>query len=375
MKKFAFLMGFSLSAVLLFSGCGDSDQTSSQGALGSSTFPTGLSGQIIDEGGQAQAGGRVIANERTSDAKVEGVSGSDGRFQLSLPAGVYDVGIDRAGDSSTATCFYGPVSVASFTNQDLILRSARGRAAHEVWGQLYLTPGVPAASRKINLRSGHFADPEAPEAVSGVTSGQGSFSLLLSSEQELGLDLEVFNGAGQFDEFIDIGKLSKPCYLEFSTELPVAANRLRSDQADIDSEVVQAQASPPDGFQLFNHLESKPDPMGGPAELLLTQGLLPVSSYTYQIFDGIMTPAIQQQFDTYRGLVASGPLRVDKNGSWWWTYAVNIKPDQKSYWQFEDQTGDDYSLSVYITSYWHKVSYNSSKPEIQGVATLDPTQN
>lgn len=329
-----------------------------------------LRGRIVNEQGEGQSGVRLIANERTSDAKIETISGPGGQYQLSLPAGVYDVGLDRPGDAQTATCFYGPLT-PDLPVSDLVLHSSNGQPAGTVSGKLWLRPGVPASNRKVSLRSAHLTGPQTPLSLTTTTAFDGTFRQVLSSQKEIGVDVEVFDSLQNFDEFIEIGKLSKPAYVEFFTELPVATNRLRSDETDAPERLdLAAKAGE---FTLFDKLDTRPDPQGGPGYLVFSQGLLPVSKTQYTFFDGIITPPVALQFNKYRGLVASGPIRVDRNGSWWWTYAVNIKPDSRSYWLFEDETTDQYSLSVYLTSSWHKVSYNSDKPNIQGIATLDPT--
>ena len=374
-------------AAFWFTGCGSGDVNVS--SFSSSGNPASgdvrVSGRVVSEGGSGLPGVRLIANERTSDAKVETVSGPDGSFDVSLPAGVYDIGMDRTGDSQTATCFYGPIPLVSDLRRDLVLRSSNGKAAGTVFGKLLLQPGVPAANRRFNLRSGHLSGANTPQSQSFSTAADGSFEQVLSSEEELGLDIEVFDGQGVFDEFIDIGKLKKPAYVEFATELPLAANRLRSDESD--PPLPTPVSSKAGDFTPFNSLQSVPDPTNGPNLLVFRDGLLPVDGVERHFFDGandqqtgvatgLMTQAVALQFNAYRGYAVSGLIKIAKNGSWWWTYGINVNPDSSSYFEFEDQTTDVYKLHVFVSGlYWHKVSYNSSQPDIQGMATVDPLSN
>ena len=368
MKK-QHLLGLLIAACLLY-GCGSSDSFEFTD-LGLPPTEHVLSGRVVGESGDAIAGVRLIANERTTDAKFETTSGTDGRYQVQLPTGVYDIGLDLPGDTQTSTCFYGPVNVDRGQQSDLVLRQSGGQPDAFVSGRLWLTPGVPAASRRVVLRSGHLPGPETSPTVETVTDLDGSFSLLLSSEEELGVDLEFFDAQGDFDQFIDFGKLSKPVYLEFMTDLPVARNQVRSDEGQESPSAGAEVLAQQNTFTLFSTLQSIVDP-GAPQfgrYLLFRDGVLPVDKQNRNFFTEIVTPAVNTEFQQYKDLVVdSGQIRVDSNGSWWWKYAVNIKADGRSYWQFEDETGDAYSLSIILTSRWHKVSYNSSKPNIVGLA-------
>lgn len=68
-----------------------------------------------------------------------------------------------------------------------------------------------------------------------------------------------------------------------------------------------------------------------------------------------------------RDLVVAGG-----NGSWWYDFAVNVY-DQDNFdnllWKFNDVSGDYYLLTMhspgaYPSPRWHKVSYNSGRPDI-----------
>lgn len=96
-----------LAVMVALAGCGSSSSDSGQAAP---TPPAGaISGRVVTEQGQGQSGVQVVVHERTTNAKTETVSDSDGRFRLDVPTGTYDLGLDRNGDMQTATCHYGPI--------------------------------------------------------------------------------------------------------------------------------------------------------------------------------------------------------------------------------------------------------------------------
>ena len=129
MKK---LLGCALA--LFVSGCGSSTDFVVQNSAPNSASST-LSSLVTDPQGAAAQGVRVIAQERSSGRQFEGVTAPDGTILLSLPAGVYDVGLDREGDSSSATCFYGPVIVEGPVQRSFVLQSSGGLPAGRVFGQ------------------------------------------------------------------------------------------------------------------------------------------------------------------------------------------------------------------------------------------------
>lgn len=157
----------------------------------------------------------------------------------------------------------------------------------------------------------------------------------------------MYDAAGQFDEFIDIGKLSKPVYVEFLTELPVAANSVRSDEGQeipssqpLASTGVLAQGGTLTRFDTLESIVAPDDPEHG-RYLTFKNGLLPVDKQNHIYFDDIATPKVITEFQPYQDKVTdAGFIRVDTNGSWWWKYAVNVKADSASYWTFQDETGD-----------------------------------
>ena len=361
-----------LSAFLV--GCGGSASTAGFGSSpnGSSPGQPSLSGRVLNESGLPLAQVRLVAHERTSNAKFQGVSGADGTFNLPVDAGVYDLGLDLAADPGKATCFYGPYD----TNEgarDFILHEAGARAKGAVFGKIWLTPGVPANQRRLNLRHGFLhKQKDLPVPVPGRTLADGSFELLASSENELGLDLEVYDAQDQMDEFVDVGKLEKPLYAEFVTEQSPQENRFRSTA----SELTGSQASKPAAETPTLKQFDLTDYGFFTQSWTMVNGLLPVDKTNHYLRDLVHNGLPHVYEDQINGVafdeLYETQIRVDTNGMWWWTYAVNIRfkdGDTDGHLVFTDVTLDDYSLWVIaaesiLSPEWHKVSYNSRFPSL-----------
>ncbi len=201
---------------LILAGCGDSSSAISPptNVAGSS-----LTGVVKGEDGAPLSGVQLVAMERVSHETRKATSEADGTFTLLLAGGVYDVGLDAEDDPTTATCFYGPLSVTGQQSHNFVVRNAGDRPAGQVFGRILSQDGLPAANRSISLRPGFAknADVSLREAVlSSTTEADGSFQMELPFAADAGLDLELNNDDGTLDEFIDFGKKAKPCYLEIS---------------------------------------------------------------------------------------------------------------------------------------------------------------
>ena len=119
------------------------------GALSTTPEPPGLSGRVLSEAGTPLEGVQVVVHERTTNRRTRQVSDADGSFVLALEPGVYDLGLDLEGAPEAATSFYGPIAVTSAVRRDFVLHSVEGRGADQVFGKIWLRPGVPAANRQV----------------------------------------------------------------------------------------------------------------------------------------------------------------------------------------------------------------------------------
>jgi len=342
---------------------------------------TTFQGKVVSPTGTPLPAVQVVVHERITHARVEAMTGPDGLFNLELSPGVYDLGLDRAGDSQSATCFYGPLVNPSTASGIFVLQSAQGLPAGQVFGKIWRTPGVPAVNRSLTLRPGvrHSGRGPVPASQSSQTAGDGSFVFQLGSNEEISLDIEVSEETGGLDEWIDVAKRRKPCYVELAVEQSEVENLLRCNESELNDTPATPKprthnlsaglTSAPDGVIRFESQVDDRDP-----EVLfaiLIRGLLPVSKTVYNISDIAELSAFGFAWQAEGDLFRATSIKVDNNGSWWWKYAVNIFPKSSeagsSYWTFTDQSPDSYALSVFRYARWHKVSYNSAAPNIQEI--------
>jgi len=347
----------------LLVGCGSSTDFQQAGGLVLPANLTTLTGRVVNESGSGLSGVRVVVHERTSNAKHEGVSNSDGTFRFNLLSGVYDLGLDREGDPFTATCFYGPVETGAEA-KNFVLRSANGRTNEKVFGKIWLRDGVPAAQRQVNLVSAHGKGvTDKPADIGGRTDADGSFELSLDSDNERAMDLEIYDGSDRLHETVDFGKLTKPCYVEIATEQTPTKNLLRAGQSELAG--VQATSSDPTGVEKFAYRQFKAPDQTDDDSFEMTGGLLPVDNTVYRMIDLVSNPD-----DAGRLTLGVQPqqIRVAADGMWWWKYAVHIGYPGAGDYSFTDQTADTYSLWISsitpIPINWHKVSYNSKSPAV-----------
>lgn len=210
----------SLVAGLWLVGCGaeGGESGSAFSSGGSVPIQSTISGRVISERGTPEAGVRVIVHARTNNARSEAISAADGTFLLPVTAGVYDIMLNREGDSQSASCYFGPVEPAG-SSRDFILHASNGRPVNSIFGKLSLTDGVPAVNRKVNLNVANALNEKSlPLSASGRTQSDGSFDLTIATENLAGVDLEIFDGSENLDEFADFSFLQKPVYLEFVSE-------------------------------------------------------------------------------------------------------------------------------------------------------------
>jgi len=372
-----------LVASLIVAGCGSNASVQDFSGVPQSSGATApqLLALVRSAQGAPVGGVRVVAQDRTTSWQVEGISGADGSVFLDLPAGAYDVGLDNEGDLGTATCFYGPVVVTGKTQREFILRSSEGRPPGQIFGELSLTPGVKTALRQLTVRPG--AAKNLPAGVDGksplttTTDAQGRFALTLPAGSEFALDLDVFDGANQLDEFIDISKREKPCYVEFTTEEIPVENALRCNQAPVapTSKAAGLAGAAKPVNQKFTRCFIDPPNNG---TMVMDGGNLPPGGDQSLLRDLVPSIPSDSNFSKLIGLMSNPEgtdcsIRVDTDHAWYWgTYAVHVNPDRASNFVFFDDTGDQYSLwisDVFPTRLgaWHRVSYNSSKPSINKV--------
>lgn len=367
-----------LVAIALW-GCGSSENS----ALVSGTdtlAPTLLNARLVDENGLGLENVDVVAHERTTNLKYTATTGVTGAFTLQTPAGVYDVGFNSS-DPSKATCFYGPVTTPMSGSKSFVLHEGGGRSAGAFFGRLWLGSGVPAGFKRIVLRPSLVhsgSNGQLPTPLDLQTAADGSFEASLSSGQSVSLDFEIYNDTG-LDQWVDVASLGKPCYVEFATQVSPVKNRLRASESDGPgyriSSRAQFESVRPKLVTTFNAVGQKDmNALAYQDSATLTGGLLTVDlldlNNTVNIY--LIRDLIATGIDQVEPRLREFPITVDNDGSWWWKYAVNIKrygSVEGTHWDFTDETGDTYGLTIFSSSVlgsdaWHKVSYNSKKPNI-----------
>lgn len=366
-RKIAFLLG------LLISGCGGSGESGLEtGPTQGTGSTTSLTGKVTSEGGAPIGGVRVVVHERISNAKFIGESADDGSFTLYVPAGVYDLGLDKENDSTTATCFYGPLDTAGTLPSTYILRSSGGRSADRVFGKLWLQPGNPAPSRKLTLVADHgHGRRRRPANVTARTQADGSFELTLPVTDELGLNLEIYDGSELLDEFVDFGKLEKPAYLELASEQSPVENVLRIGQT-----LPTGAAGPADnvGGEVHNFNFNESQRRG----FVMDNGRIPVDNTTRKVYDLLQNPDYGAT-----NLFKLGPqpsqIRLASDGFWFWRYAIHVGYLPSGQYYFTDESPDIYSLWISSGTIfpldWHKVSFNSKAPRIVRIEKEDDSDD
>lgn len=366
MKKF---VGLVLGLMLV--GCGgsgdaslDNPQLNPGGGQSS-----GLSGQVLSQSGAPLDGVRMILQNRATRQDTEVVSGAGGRFSVQLGSGVYDVGLDLEGDPTTATAFYGPVAVGPGGQRDFVLPQSAGRPVGQVFGTIFTQQGTAAGNRRVDVTPGFIAksDPVSGSgaAQSTITDAQGRFSADLGSGAEFGLDIDVFDAQGALDEFVDVGKLQKPLYVEFAVEQSEVENLLRANESSLDGQGIAGSVAAQAAIQKFNNSAFQG------AQLVLSDGNVPPDTGKNLLKDLTNGTLDDSNFDKLIGLFDRTHMLVSNKGFLWWKHSVNVDPDTGSDWYFRDATGDEYSVLIFNaqgSGAYHWVSYNSSNPSIVRVA-------
>ena len=364
-----------IGALLALAGCGASENPITPQGQTASDSLSFLSGSVRGQRGEPLVGVRMVAMERTTGEQAEVVTRADGSFYLVVPRGVYDVALDHEGDLRTATAFYGPVVVTTGVDQEFALPDAIGHSSREVFGKVSLESGLPAANRALTSRPGFIASARQnsplPGVQSAITSADGSFSMLLDSEKEIALDLEVADAKGELFEWLDMAKREgKPCYVELVTGGSTARNVLRcfeaEDPTELSSDVV-LQAANPVTISPFTYSSFTIDQKNG---ALLQYGELPIGTEKDHITDIVSNPPNPNDVDDSINQLFQSSIKVLKKKWLWYDYSIYIKVPNEllgpgdNLWSFTDRTRDSYLLYIYTTLWSHRVSYNSDDPNI-----------
>ncbi|MBN9417427.1 MAG: carboxypeptidase regulatory-like domain-containing protein [Candidatus Eremiobacteraeota bacterium] len=346
-----------LACALYIFGCGSSDSSQGFGqANGSNGNAVTLSGRAVDENGSPLQGIAIKAQDRTSGQEFAIVSNSDGSFQISAPGGVYDVVLDRAGDSQVATSYYGPIVPNSGTTRDFVLHNRGGRANDAIYGKIELTPGSAAAGRQLNFNPGsarNYQGSVLPDSLTKVTTqADGRFEASLGHADEVALDLEIPDAGGALDEWIRIEKLNKPAYVEVATEQSDVENVLRANEnppslASTSNTGVKSGAV--SNLGLFTPFQLSLESDGG---VKLSNGDLtlffPLTGYTIPLL--VTNPATFFNTD-FQSDIQTSVVELTPSGAWsrliGYEGRINITNSIKSNWTFRaDGVNKNYLIKV-----------------------------
>jgi len=359
----------------LLAGCGSGQEVGYQGGPAAPvTLPAAsaarFSGKVLDPSGVGQSGVLMQFEERTTNARVELVTGADGTYSAELPSGVYDVGLEQAGVLTTATCYYGPVIVGGAGQRDFTLRSAAGHGPTEVFGTLSVRPGTHYANQRLVISPGSSRNEGVPEASETITDARGAFNVEVGGQ--LDLDLDVFESDGSPDQHLDVIKFSdKPCYVEFVTDGSSVENRLRCTEVDGPTEIAARVRKKGVDQQFFAHAD------------FLDDGLLTHdTSFAPFPCKSIIRPETLGNLEEFmkERLINEEPTRhlvpamALQSGGIFFKYSILVRNDVGSNWTFYDQSGDSYSLAYINTLIWHEVAYNSQRPYIHKITLGRPAR-
>lgn len=385
--------GIGLLVAAMLTACGGGDGMTAN-------TPATLSGRVTDaSSGAAVADAKVIAMDRVTHRKYTATTDINGRYDMPLPQGHYDVASDDATEQDAA--FVGLLSLkpGASVKQDFSLPDGDPGV---ISGTVLLPNGQAAAGYSLVLS---YNQANADDVLETVTDARGQFSLKLG-EQHL-FDLDIFDPKGQFVEFIDMHKLDGHLHATIRLGETAQQNRYRHDQTPhplVASSAGVAIAASDDGDFPFKQaildgeynvvfwggrLTSKTTGMAGTWYSPKTSGAVDANTATSDANDDLPDDWFMRVDTTAAGKTADevwqtvtsrvhvqdrGQPRlgvfVGDNGSWYYDHAVNINITDKGWnafkawdWHFEDETGDAYTLTIRASG-WHNVSYDSEKPSI-----------
>jgi len=295
---FVFII-LSLSFVI---GCADDEGD------GGDASSIGITGIVRGSDGVTLDSVRVMAMERTTNEEYESVTDEDGRYVLSVPDGVYDIGFEI---DDYATSYYGPVFVPTGGEKNVTLQRTDGLDNALLSGRVYDMDGAASADAQVYMFS-NVASPEETNAASAVTDENGYFAMSVNGEMSLDLDFETSTGLA---EFVDIVKLDKPCHVEVTLGSGVENTR-RHDESEetltLSEQMFTEALSPkakginwPFKMSYSNELDYSFIKLYG--DFLMTEGQLAVGGGSLRVKD----------------VVGGLPIYLGKNGDWWYDYAVN----------------------------------------------------
>lgn len=380
--------GFSVSkkiylailAASVLQGCGD-DSSEQFVATGGSSAPvlSRVQGYVTGPDGSPLVNAQVRVEERTTHFDGRALTDSNGLYTLSLPPGVYDVSVDGAG--SEANSFFGPIEVQGDIESHFNLLTADPRPGL-VAGQISVTPGQPAAGRRLRLvavtATSH--DPlvaaEVPEDIEVTTDAEGRFEADFGTVQEVAFDIEIFEADGSLDEHVNVVKPSGPLQVSLSVDQSPVENVLRAGEWDGETLETFRLDPPPlarfqysadigffvNDYRLSNGLVPHDDKFRPWSDYIGRQAGRDADAFNRLLFEE--TPVFGQ----------TAGIECNGDGDFAYDHQIVIKSGPiinaaSVVYRFYDRTGSSYSLRRFATSpaRANVVNYNSALPDINTI--------
>lgn len=379
---------FMLSALLFFMAC-DNDSNSNPK----------LYGTLTDAHGSAVQGARVIAMERESNEKYTTLTHDNGTYTLRLPKGTYDLAVDDA--NAHATCFTGPIVIVQGSVNEIDAQLPADSVTDDtVYGTITHDRNADLSGWTVVFVSNVGKNGEASLPETTVTlDAQSSFSASLGGECMM--DINIYDADGTLVEFVDFGKLSGPCQLDFivGTGMP---NLYRHDTGIPNNTYEATSGSVVSGTQVIHQIMASAtndvfsiscSEKSGEDKVFDTDDY---TDYHFTIDDGKLGVSgghLKIDFwndpddclNALTGFVylheegdesSEYDIEVKDDGSWWYDYKVHIYangplPEDVV---FEDETHDTYSLNITDPGWhWHDVNYNSDHPTLIKITVYGTT--
>jgi hypothetical protein len=361
-------------------GCGDdsSDLFVATGG-GSAPILSLVQGSVTGPDGSPLVNAQVSVEERTTHFDGLAFTDSNGTYTLSLPPGVYDVAVDGAGNEANG--FFGPIQVQEDIESNFSLLAGDPRPGL-VAGQISVTPGQPAAGRKLRLvavtATSHdpLVPADVPDDIETTTDAEGRFEVDFGTGQELAFDVEIFEADGSLDEHVNVIKPPGGLQVSLSADQSPVENVLRAGEWDGETLETFRLDPPPlarfqysadigffvNDYRLTNGLVPHDDKFRPWSDYIGRQGGRDADAFNRLLFEE--TPVFGQ----------TAGIECNGDGDFAYDHQLVIKSGPiinaaSVVYRFYDRTGSSYSLRRFATSpaRANVVNYNSAFPDINTI--------
>lgn len=367
-------------ATAALQGCGD-DSSDQFVATGGNSTPTlsRVQGVVTGPDGSPLVNAQISVEERASHFDSRAFTDSNGVYTLSLPPGVYDVSVD--GPGSEANGFFGPIQVQGDIESNFSLTAADPRPGL-VAGQISVTPGQPAAGRKLRLvavtATSHdpLVPAEVPEDLEVTTDAQGRFEADFGTNQEIAFDIEIFEADGSLDEHVNVIKPPGPLQVSLSADQTPVENVLRAGEWDGESlDTFRLDPPPLARFQYSADIGFFVN------DYRLTNGLVPHDD-KFRPWSDYVSRQSGRDADPFNRLLfeetpvwgQTAGIECNGDGDFAYDHQLVIKSGPitnaaSAVYRFYDRTGSSYSLRRFATSVARAnvINYNSGLPDINTI--------